>query len=326
MGRRVARLALVVGALLVIVGVAAAGEGPAYPRKPITLIVPYPPGGVSDLTARPLAQEMHSLLPHPVVIVNRAGGGGTVGFAEAIQARPDGYTLAWGSVGISAIQPHLTDLPYKTPEDYKVVINVASSSEVFAIRGDGPWKSMQELVGYAKVNPGKVRVAIPGVGSIQQMLFESLKDLAGVEFVGVPFAGGGEAIPALLGGHVEGIVIAPAPLLGYITAGTARPLATFSEKRDVGSPDVPTMKELGYDIAKDEYLFVALPKATPDSIAQTLHDAFKKAMESESFKKFAREKGLVVKYEGATELRKRLASDYAFYGDLIKRKKLTLSK
>lgn len=299
--------------------IACAPQSAAYPQKPVTLIVPYPPGGVSDLTARPLVQEASVAFSQPITIVNRGGGAGTVGFAEAIQAKPDGYTIGWGSAGISAIQPHLTDLPYKTPDDYRPIISIGDSPEILAVRSDAPWKTVKEMLEYAKANPGKVRVAIPGVGSIQEMLFLSLKDLSGTDMIGVPFSGGGEAIPALLGGHTEAIVVAPAPMLSQIKAGKAKVLATFSEKRLSSFPDAPTMREAGYDVAKDEYLFVAAPKATPDKIAQAVHDAFKKAMDSAAFKKFADENGLIVKYEGPTELKQRLQNDYTYFGELIKK-------
>lgn len=301
-------------------------QAAAFPAKPVTLLVPYPPGGVSDLITRPLAKEASALLAHPIVIVNRPGGAGTIGFAEAIQSRPDGYTIGLGSVGISAIQPHLTDLPYKSPDDYRPLLNVITTPEIFAVRSDAPWKTMQELLAYAKTNPGKLRVSIPGVGSIQHMLFELLKDATKADMLGVPFSGGGEAIPPLLGGHVEAIVIAPAPLLGHMQAGRVRVLATFSGKRDPFAPDTPALRELGLDVSRDEYVFLALPRDTPDSIANVLHDALRRAMESESFKKLTSEKQLIIRYESGADLKKRLQADFAFFGDLIKNKRAIFSK
>jgi tripartite-type tricarboxylate transporter receptor subunit TctC len=305
---------------------ASAAETKAYPERPIKLVIPYPPGGLSDLTARPLCDHAGSLLGQPVVIVNRAGGGGTVGFAEAIQAEADGYTLGWGSVGICTIQPQLTDLPFKTPDDYRTVINVISVPEIFAVRSDAPWQKMADLMGYVKGNPGKIRVAIPGIGSIQHLLFESFKDMTKLNMRTVPFAGGGKAIPAVLGGHTEAIVVAPAPLLGHIKAGKVRVLATFSDNRVPLFPDVPTFRELGYDIAKNEYVFVTLPKKATDNVVQTLYDAFGKAIKTDTFKKFSREKGLILEGEGGADLKKRLQSDYAFYGNLIRKLKLRQSK
>ena len=321
-----ARLTFVMTALLLtLCGAVSAGQA-AFPTRPINLIVPYPPGGVSDLMTRPLTKEASALLPYPIVVVNRPGGAGTIGFAEAIQARPDGYTIGLGSVGISAIQPHLSDLPYKTPDDYRSLLNVITTPEIFAVRSDAPWKTMQELLAHAKANPGKVRVSIPGIGSIQHMLFETLKDVAGIDMLTVPFAGGGEAIPPLLGGHVEGIVIAPAPLLGHIEAGKVRVLATFSERRDPFAPDTPAFRELGYDVARDEYVFLALAKNTPDAVAEVLHDALKRAMDTEPFKKLITDKRLIIRYENGPDLKKRLQADYASFGDLIRKKRHLFSK
>jgi tripartite-type tricarboxylate transporter receptor subunit TctC len=321
-----ARVAVIVLAVFTVLSPAVLCEAASFPTKPITLIVPYPPGGVSDLMTRPLAREANTSLPHPIVIVNRPGGAGTIGFAEAIQSRPDGHTIGLGSVGISAIQPHLSDLPYKTPDDYQPLLNVITTPEIFAVRADAPWKSMRELLAYAKANPGKLRVSIPGVGSIQHMLFESLRDAAGVDMLGVPFSGGGEAIPPLLGGHVEAIVIAPAPVIGHIQAGKIRVLATFSEQRDPFAPDTPSIRELGYEVSRDEYVFLAVPKETSASVAQLLHDTVKKAMASESFQKFTAEKQLIIRYETGADLKKRLQADYAYYGDLIKKKQIGPSK
>lgn len=323
----IATIRVLLLAFLVCLGtIASAAETAVYPQRPVTLVIPYPPGGLSDLTARPLSQHAGSLLGQPVVIVNRAGGGGTVGFAEAVKAAPDGYTLGWGSVGICAIQPQLTDLPYKTPDDYRPVINVVAVPEIFAVRSDAPWQTMTDLMDHVRANPGEFKVAIPGIGSIQHLLFESFKDMAKLNMRIVPFAGGGKAIPAVLGGHTEAIVVAPAPLLGHIKAGKVRVLATFSENRDPLLPDVPTFRELGYDISGNEYVFVTLPKTAPDIAVQTLHDAFKKAMETDAFKKFAREKGLIIKGEGAADLKQRLQSDYAFYGNLLRKLNLVRSK
>jgi tripartite-type tricarboxylate transporter receptor subunit TctC len=315
--------ALIAGALAAIPGEAPAA---AYPEKPVTLIVPYPPGGVSDLMARPLAEGARAQLPQPIVIVNRAGGGGTVGIAEVVQAPPDGYTIGLGSAGVNTIQPHLTDLPYKTPSDYEPVIRLGSVPVVFAVRSDAPWRTMRELLDFAKANPEKVRVANPGVGTIQYMIHHRLREMTGAALADVPFAGGGEALPALLGGHVEGLLMVQAPLRGHVQAGRVRVLATVAEGRSPMLPEAPTLRELGVDIAKEEFLFILAPKGTPKERVQALHVALKKAMESDGFKKFASERGFVLGYEGPEDLKRRLERDYAFFGELVKKLNLKASK
>lgn len=311
--------------LLAVWTLLSASVAQAYPEKPVSLIVPFGAGGLPDQVARNLAEAAKPHFPKAILVVNRPGGAGTVGGAEVVQAKPDGYTIGITTKGPMLVQPQISNLPYKGPADFLPVIKLVNPPLVWAVRAEAPWSTMKEVLEYAKTNPGKIRVAHPGAGSLQHLTLETLKEKAGVDMTPVPFGGGGgEMTAAVLGGHVEATVIPPVVILGLVQAGKMRVLATFEEKRNPLFPDVPTVRELGYDVTGGNPLFVFAPNGTPDHVVQAIHDAFKKAIESESFTKFAQSKSLVIDYKGPTELKQELEGDHALFGALVK--KLNLKK
>lgn len=310
---------LSVVALLFLLAVACAPAKPAFPDKPITVVVPFAAGGIQDLLGRKLADLVKSTLGQPVSVVNRAGGSGVVGTVEVLQSKPDGYNLVQASTATMAITPHVAETPYKGPADYTPLIKIANVPFVFAVKSDAPWKTMKEALDYAKANPKKLRVGNAGTGSTPHLLLEVLKDRAGVDMTHVPFSGSGEAIPALLGGHVEALVLPGTDIISHVRAGTAKILGDFEEKRNPAYQDVPTMKELGYDITRGTYHFVIAPKGTPDDVAKILHDAYKKAMDTDDYKKFAADSLLTTDYKTGADLAKELDGDYVFFADLVKK-------
>ncbi len=299
-------------------------EAAAYPDKPVNLLVPFPAGGGADLIARNLSEIAKPFFPQPVVVVNRPGGGGAVSASEVIRARPDGYTVGLMTMAIMTLQPHRVALPYKGPEDYAPVLQVINVPVVLAVRADAPWKSLREMLDAAKKEPGKIRVGSPGVGTTVHIAIEILKDRAGVDLIHVPFAGNAESVPALLGGHVEAIMLHPSDVIPHMRAGKARFLVTSETRRSAVYPDVPTFAELGLGEAGiGVYYIVVAPKATPAPVLQTLHDALKKAIETEAFRKFALDTSALVEYRGPAELRKQMESEYVFFGKIVEKLKLT---
>lgn len=289
-----------------------------YPTKPVNIVVPFPPGQSPDLIARALSEGAKGSFPQPIVIVNRPGGAGTIGIAEVVMARPDGYTVGLSPIAPMIVQPQLTsDLPYKRPDDYRPVMKTGSVPMVLSVTADSPWKSIQDLIAYAKANPGKMRVGSSGLGSIPHMDLELFKEQAGVDLTHVPFPGSAAYIPALLGGHIEAIADSLPPVLDQVRAGKIRVLATFEEKRNGILPDVPTFKELGFDITLGVYHSVFVPKATPDAVVQALGDALKKAMDTEPFRKFVESNNYVVDYQDGAALKKQLDADYDKMGPII---------
>ena len=299
-----------------------AGETPPYPERPVTMVVPFAAGGALDLTARALAEATKPYFPQPIVVVNRPGGAGSVGASEVVRSKPDGYTIGITAVAVMAVQPHLTDLPYKGPEDYQPVIKVTSSPQVLATRAEVPWNTAQELLNYARANPGRLRFGTSGIGTILHLNMEILKSEAQVDLVHVPFGSDGETMTALLGGHIEVGVIFPAVAVAHAQAGRIRVLGTFGEDRHPLFPEAPTFRELGYSADIAVYQFIIVPKGTPGRVVRVLHDAFMKAIESQAFKEFAAGSGYQVDYEGPEDLRRRLARDYARFGELVSRLKL----
>ena len=306
-------VALVLG--LMLGGCASAG--PKYPDKPINVIVPNPPGGLNDLTARALAESIKPFLPQPFTIVNRSGGNGGVGMGEMVQAKADGYTLCLTFTSTAVVLPQMSKVTYGPPSDYVAVAKVTNAPLVFAVQAERPWQTLKEAAEYAKANPGKFRVGSPGVGSLHHMSLELWNEKTGAGMTHVPFAGGAESSAALLGGHIEGVIIPPSVITGHVQAGKLKVLGVLEEKRIALWPQVPTFKESGYDVVLGETQFILAPKGTPDSVLTILNDAIKKAVDTDSFKKFALDGGYVIDYKNAADTKALLENDYKFYGDLV---------
>jgi len=310
---------LVLALLLAALAGGAAVSAVKYPERAVTVIVPNPPGGLNDLTARALVEAAKPYFPEPLTILNRPGAGGAVGMAEMLLTKPDGYTIACTSAGTALLLPHVIKTTYKGPEDYVPVMKLTNAQVMFAVQAERPWNTVKDIIDYAKANPGKVRVGSPGIGTPHHICLEVLKEKAGVNMIHVPFAGGGESSAALLGGHVEGVIIPPSPIVGHVKAGRLKVLGTFGENRNPLVPDVPTFREVGYDITLGEYQFILAPKGTPDYVVTTLNDAFKKALEAESFKKFAQGSGYVIDYKGPADLKRVMQEDYDFFGQMVQK-------
>jgi len=297
---------------------------PKYPEKPIILIVPNPPGGTADLQARALVEAAKKFLPTPFIIVNRPGGGQAVGVFEVIQAKPNGYTIGIAGPAAVLIVPLISKVPYQGPEDVLPVIKLSRSPVVFIVQSQSPWKNIEEVITYAKANPGKVRVGTPGIGSIHHINLETLKEKARVELTHVPFAGGAESSTALLGGHIEAVIIPPSVIAGHAKAGKVRVLGTFDIQRHFMFPKTPTFQEAGYDVTQTTHHFIYVPKGTPDPIVNNLYDILKKAVETDFFKKFAEGNGYIVDGKGPAELTQEMERDYPFYREVVR--KLNLGK
>jgi tripartite-type tricarboxylate transporter receptor subunit TctC len=292
---------------------------PAYPDRPITLVSPNPPGGTTDLQARALAQAAKNFLPSPIIIVNRPGGSGAVGIFEVIQSKPNGYMIVIAGSSQVNVVPHTLKTPYKGPEDYTPVMKLTKSLFIFGVQASSQWKTIKELVDYAKANPGKIRTAVPGLGSLQHISLETLKEQARVDLTAVPFAGGAECLTALLGGHVESLIVPPSVVVGQVKAGKVRVLGTFDENRHPLFPETPTLSEAGYDIPVRVYHVIIAAKNTPREIVNILQEALKKSIESESFRKFAEQNGYLIDYKGPDDVKRELERDYAFFGTMLKK-------
>lgn len=252
-------------------------QAQGYPNKPVTLIVPWPPGGSTDAHLRGFAQIASKYLGQPIVVENKPGGGGTIGPGTMSQtAKPDGYTLAQMPVGMFRI-PHMQKMGFDPLKDFSYIIMLTGYTFGVVVRSDSPWKTWQEFSDYAKANPGKVSYGSTGTGTSPHLLMELAAQKAGVEFLHVPFKGNADSTQALLGGHI----MAQSDATGWganVDAGKFRLLVTFGDERTKRWPNSPTAKELGLGIVSYSPYGIVGPKAMDPAVVKVLHDAFKKAL------------------------------------------------
>ena len=296
--------------------------GPAaaeYPERALTIIVAYPAGGMVDIVARPIAESMKKKFPRGVAVLNRPGGGGSVGMAEAAQAKPDGYTVILAPVSTLVIHPQINDLPYKTPDDYEPIMNTISFHALLVVREDAPWKNAQEFISAAKAGPGKLRVASPGEGTSSHLNLEQLMVRANVKMTHVPFSGWGETSPALLGGHVDAVVAQPGEVRPLVEAKKLRVLMVFQDKRHAVYPDAPTARELGWDTTLGTWFVLTAPKGTPPAVIRYIHDAAKTALEEPAFVNLMKSRGVDIEYKTGDKSRQDLWKEYREYTEVLKR-------
>jgi tripartite-type tricarboxylate transporter receptor subunit TctC len=272
--------------LLALVASCAFAQDP-YPSKPITMIVPFPPGGVADIVGRPLAAQMEKTLKQPVVVVNRTGAGGAVGMAAAAKAAPDGYTIlmALSSISIFPVSDRISGKPpsYEM-KDFAPIALITADPTVLVVSADSPWKTLKEFVDSAKAYPGKINYSSSGVYGTLHVAMEIFANAAGIQLFHVPYGGGGPALTALLGGQVHALASGPAPAVGQIKAGKMRALASWSTERLPLMPEVPTFKELGYDAEFYIWSGVFAPAAIPTPVLDRLRAAVREAATSPEFK------------------------------------------
>ena len=287
-----------------------------FPEKEVSIIIPWAPGGATDLVFRAVAAATAKHLGQAVVVVNRAGGGGAVGYTEGAQAKPDGYTLT------AAVTP-LTILPHqvKTAFTYKSfdpIINVVSDPSMFLVRADAPWKTMKEFLDQARKNPDMISVGNSGAGGGVHLVALAFEKAAGVKFNHIPFSGGGPSVTALLGGHINAVSVSPPEGISQVQAGKLRIIALFAEKRLELFPTVPTVKEQGVNFEMGMWRGLAAPKGTPPAVIRKLHDAFKKGMDDPGFMKNAKDMAVNLEYLSPNDFGKRMVEDHEFYGKLVK--------
>jgi tripartite-type tricarboxylate transporter receptor subunit TctC len=279
----------------------------SFPTRPITMIVPFPPGGVADIVGRPLAAVMERNLKQPVVVVNREGAGGAIGMAAAAKSAPDGYTILMGLSSIS-IFPVSDRINGKAPayemKDFAPIALVTSDPTVLVVRADSPYRTLKDFVDAAKASPGKINYSSSGVYGTLHVSMEIFANAAGIKLFHVPYKGGGPAVTALLGGQVEALASGPAAAIGQIKGGKMRALASWSTERLALLPEIPTFKELGYDAEFYIWSGVFVPAATPPALVSRLRAAVKEAANSQEFKATMDKVSTPVSYLDAPEFQK----------------------
>ncbi|NCW34072.1 MAG: tripartite tricarboxylate transporter substrate binding protein [Betaproteobacteria bacterium] len=255
-----------------------------YPNKPITMIVPFPPGGVTDLVARELAKRLTEAFGQACTVENKAGAGGNIGTATLARAVPDGYTLGVMTVSAISIAPHVTpNLPFNPDKDFTPITNIVNTPGALLAGIKTPFQSISDLIRAAKERPGKITYASVGNGSLPHLVGERFCKTFGIELVHVPYKGAAPAMQDLLGGHLASNVSPTAEALPHHQAGTIRILAVTGAKRSRFLPDVPSMQELGFkDVLFQDWLGMFAPLGTPAEIVSRMNAAAAAAVKSEA--------------------------------------------
>jgi tripartite-type tricarboxylate transporter receptor subunit TctC len=282
-----------------------------FPERPITAFVSSAPGGSPDLSLRALALGAEKYLGQPLIVENKGGAGGTLALAQVAHAKPDGYTLA--QAGSSAIVrvPQFQKVTYKPLASFTPIMAYAGVHNTgLVVKSDALWKSMGELISYAKKNPGKLRYGSPGVGSVPYHAMEYVARKERVQWVHVPYTGSVQVIAAVLGGHIEAGAVGP-EWVSYVRAGTLRVLATHEEKRSAAFPSVPTFRELGFEFVNETLFSVFGPAGLPPDVLKKLETALKRGMETQQFKSVVEKLNLAPAYYNSQEYDRFLKDTWA---------------
>ena len=271
---------LLASALALFAGGAQAQQ---FPTRPVTLIVPWPAGGSTDIGMRALASATEKHLGQSIVIENKPGAGGTIGPANmAAGAKPDGYTVAQLPITVFRM-PFIQKTSFDPTKDFTYIIHITGYTFGVVVKADAPWKTFDELIDYARANPGKINYGTPGAGTSLHITMEQIAKLKGIRWTHVPFKGVSESMNALLGGHID-VVSDSTGWAGSVEGGQARLLVTWGAGRTKNWPNVPNLKESGIDMISNSPFGIGGPKGMDPAVVKILHDAFRKGMEEQSYK------------------------------------------
>jgi len=305
-------------AVLVVLAIAFSVQAQA-PDRSVTILAGYPAGGLVDVVTRLVAENMKAKFPNGLVVVNRPGAAGAVAVAEMARAKPDGLTIVMTPASALVIAAQMQDLAYKTPDDYEPFINLVSYYPMIAVRSESPYTNAQDLIADARAKPGQLRVGSPGEGTSSHLSLEELMRVTGTKMIHVPFQGWGQSSPALLGGHIEAVVAQPGELKGQVDGKRMRVLVNFTPQRHKVFPDVPTARELGWDVSNGVWYLFAAPKGTPAATLRYLHDAAKAAIDDPKFVENMTGRGVDVDYRPGDKLRADLWREYNSHTEILKR-------
>lgn len=248
-----------------------------FPNRPIKLIAPWPAGGSSDAVMRAFGDSASKALGVPVIVENKPGVGGTLGAAAMVGAAPDGYTLTQLPLGIYRL-PHMQKMAFDPVKDITHIVCLTGYTFGIACTADAPFKTLKDMVAYAKANPGQLEYGHTGTGTTPHLAIEEFSEKAGIRLNPIPFKGSAEIMQAILGGHIR-VMSGTTEFAPHVQSGKLRLLATLGSQRNKAFPDVPTVKESGWDTITESPFGIGGPKGMDPAIVKTLHDAFKKTLE-----------------------------------------------
>ncbi len=264
---------------------AASASAQSWPQKPVRFIVPFPPGGATDISARLLGQELQEIWGQTVVIENRGGAGGGVGAAEAARAAPDGYTLFFPSGSVVTANQHIyAKMAYDPEKDFVPVTNVVSGPQVLVVNASSPYKSVKELLAAARAQPGRLTFGHAGIGSQTHLAAENFVNAAKIDAVAVPYKGEGPALTGLVGGDTTFAVTNVAATIGHISSGRLRALGVTSKTEFALLPGVPAIAKTLPGFENTGWFGIVAPTGTPNEVIQKVYRDTKRALESSRFK------------------------------------------
>lgn len=311
------KVILIVGGMLlalVLVG-CRQSQTAKFPQKSIQIIVPFAAGGGTDIVARAVADAAKNHFSKPVVIVNKTGAGGAVGMGEGANAKPDGYTVTMICVELVTLPPQ--NLAPFTSSDFRPIMQINAEPSAITVKADAPWNTVEEFLDYARNNPGKVKVGNSGVGAIWHLAAAAIELETDASFNHIPYEGAAPAIAALVGGHIDAVTVSPAEVASQVNGGQLKMLAVVDTERSKSFPDIPTLKEEGYDVAVGTWRGLAVPKDTSDEIVAILKEGFLKAVDEADFKSFMDRNGLSIVVLEEEQYAEKIENDNRLFAELI---------
>ncbi len=291
-------------------------EGSRFPTRPITFIVPLPPGSGPELASRLIAKEAEKFLGQPIVIINKPGASQTIGISAIAASKPDGYTIGFAGHTGTFVIPLTEKVPYHPVKDLRQILQYGQMNVGITVKGDSSFKGFEDVIAYARQNPKKLTYGSAGTGSLGYLVMEQIAKKEKVQFTHIPFKGSPETLSALLGRH---ILVGTGDInYSLIESAQVRLVLLLAEKRSNEFPQTPVLRDLGYDIPAPMFINVVGPKGIPEEIVKKLEEAFTKAMNEPSFIKGMKELRLTIVHRGSKEMGDYVAQEFEMFAKLLR--------